>query len=188
MGSPLRVLPSDAEAAIEHIGGTIAQHHVRSHYPGSAFWALAAWASASTEQHQLGPLCVLQGGLRLRCRVLAVGVCAATEAAAAVRVGAAAKPVSKLRREYALGVSGTVPPFGYRREFGELSKIFETANYRIYCTCSRPLMAQGRRLSALQRLRQECEGLLPYPRRGKLRAPVTQPRGPVHCKLAEAGI
>jgi hypothetical protein len=59
--------------------------------------------------------------------VLAVGVCAAIEAAAEVRVGAAAKPASKLRRESALDVSGTVPPSGYRCDFGELSKIIEPA-------------------------------------------------------------
>jgi hypothetical protein len=58
------VLVSDAQAAIEHIGGAIAQHHVRSHFPG-AFRALAARAGAGAEQHQFGPLRVLQHGLHL---------------------------------------------------------------------------------------------------------------------------
>jgi hypothetical protein len=102
------------------------EHHVRSHFPG-AFWALATRAGAGAEQNELGHLRVLQRGLRLLRRGFGRRRLRSYGGRCRLRVGAAAKPASKLRRESALDVSGTVPPSGYRCDFGELSKIIEPA-------------------------------------------------------------
>ena len=51
----------DAHAAIEHISGAVAQHHVRGHLPRTPRHGTGGGA----EQHQLSALSVLQRSLRL---------------------------------------------------------------------------------------------------------------------------